>query len=211
LEREVDIMKKVGRHPHIVQLIDLVESPNFLYLVMELVTGGALMDRITGQAEFSEGDVRLLVLQIVSAIEVLHKQNIVHRDLKPENILLKEGNKHIMITDFGLSRIANSSVSTVCGTPYYVAPEVISQKRYDKGVDMWSVGVVTYLMLFGFPPFFAETMEELFEQINEARYEWPEAPQVSPKAKDFIKNLLVIDPTERMTAENAVHHAWLIT
>jgi len=167
LKTEVEILKKV-HHNNIVCLKDMFETSEKLCLVMELVTGGELFDKIVEKGQYSERDASVIVKKMLSAVEYLHSINIAHRDLKPENLLLKAGNDtEVMLSDFGLSKIigAESMMETACGTPYYVAPEVLMSTGYDKEVDLWSVGVITYLLLCGFPPFYGESLPEVFEQI----------------------------------------------
>jgi len=213
IDREIDILTKV-EHPNIVRMYDLIETPNYLYLVMELVTGGELFDKIVAKGSYSEKEACLVIKNVVSAIQYLHDHKITHRDLKPENLLCKGGDDtHVMISDFGLSRILgdNSIAFTACGTPYYVAPEVVSGQGYSKEVDLWSIGVITYFLLAGFPPFMGETLPEIVEQILNADFDYP-APywdNISQNAKDFISKLLVTDKSKRLTAETALTHPWL--
>ncbi|KAM9992734.1 hypothetical protein ACTFIY_010168 [Dictyostelium cf. discoideum] len=214
LKMEVDILKKVN-HPNIIALKELFDTPEKLYLVMELVTGGELFDKIVEKGSYSEADAANLVKKIVSAVGYLHGLNIVHRDLKPENLLLKSKENHleVAIADFGLSKIIGQTLvmQTACGTPSYVAPEVLNATGYDKEVDMWSIGVITYILLCGFPPFYGDTVPEIFEQIMEANYEFPEEywGGISKEAKDFIGKLLVVDVSKRLNATNALNHPWL--
>ncbi|XP_030884376.1 calcium/calmodulin-dependent protein kinase type 1G-like [Leptonychotes weddellii] len=139
------------------------------------VSGGELFDRILERGVYTEKDASLVIQQVLSAVKYLHENGIVHRDLKPENLLYltPEENSKIMITDFGLSKMEQSGVmSTACGTPGYVAPEVLAQKPYSKAVDCWSIGVITYILLCGYPPFYEETESKLFEKIKEGYYEF---------------------------------------
>jgi len=214
LRMEMDILRRVD-HPNIIALHEMIEAGNKLYFVMELVTGGELFDRIVEKGSYSEEDAKILVRKIVSAIEYLHKQNIAHRDLKPENLLVKsvEDDTEVKIADFGLSKIIDKDkmMQTACGTPGYVAPEVLNAEGYDKEVDMWSVGVITYILLCGFPPFYSESVPEVFEQIMKAEYDYPEEywDEISAEAKDFIDHLLVVDVAKRLTAEQSLNHPWL--
>jgi len=214
LRMEMEILKKV-HHPNIIELQEMVEAGDKLYFVMELVTGGELFDRIVEKGSYSEEDARILVRKIVSAIEYLHDKNIAHRDLKPENLLVKskEDDTEVKIADFGLSKIIDKDkmMQTACGTPGYVAPEVLNAEGYDKEVDMWSIGVITYILLCGFPPFYSESVPEVFEQIMKAEYDYPEEywEDISEEAKDFIDNLLVVDVAHRMTAKQSFEHPWL--
>jgi len=211
--REVDILKQV-KHPNIIKLKELFESPQKLYLVMELVTGGELFDKIVEKGSYSEKDASFVMRQIIDACRYLHENNIVHRDLKPENLLLETPRSDIVkIADFGLSKILGDEamLKTACGTPGYVAPEVLQLNGYGKEVDMWSVGVIMYILLCGFPPFYEENNAQLFKAIMEGRFSYP-APYwsgVSDSAKDLINKLLVVDPKKRFSAEQALQHPWI--
>jgi len=182
---------------------------------MELVDGGELFDKIVAKGCYTEKEACTVVRNIVSAISYLHKQHIVHRDLKPENLLVMSDNDtHVMISDFGLSRILTdkSLMSTACGTPYYVAPEIVNASgQYGSKVDLWSIGVVTYFLLAGFPPFMGDDLQEIVEQIMKADYEFPDPywTDISAEAKDFVSKLLVVEPEKRMSAEEALQHLWL--
>jgi len=214
LRMEMEILKKV-HHENIIALLEMIEAGNKLYFVMELVTGGELFDRIVEKGSYSEEDARVLVKKIVSAIDYLHKLGIAHRDLKPENLLVKsiQNDTEVKIADFGLSKIIDKEklMQTACGTPGYVAPEVLNAEGYDKEVDMWSIGVITYILLCGFPPFYSESVPEVFEQIMKAEYDYPEEywEDISAEAKNFIDSLLVVDVSKRLTAEQSLEHPWL--
>jgi len=214
LKMEVDILKKVN-HPNIIALKELFDTPDKLYLIMELVTGGELFDKIVEKGSYTESEAGQLVRKIVSAVDYLHNLGIVHRDLKPENLLLKRADNdlEIAIADFGLSKIVGQQMmmQTACGTPSYVAPEVLNASGYGKEVDMWSIGVITYILLCGFPPFYGDTVPEIFEQIMEANFDYPEEywGSVSKEAKDFINKLLVVDSDKRLSASDALRHPWL--
>jgi len=215
LKMEVDILKKVN-HPNIIALKELFDTPDKLYLVMELVTGGELFDKIVEKGSYTESEASTLVRKIVSAVDYLHGIDIVHRDLKPENLLLKRADDdlEVALADFGLSKIvgAQMMMQTACGTPSYVAPEVLNASGYGKEVDMWSIGVITYILLCGFPPFYGDTVPEIFEQIMEANFDYPEEywGSVTKEAKDFINKLLVVETADRMTAAQALQHPWLL-
>ncbi|KAL6078330.1 Myosin light chain kinase [Balamuthia mandrillaris] len=214
LKMEMEILKKV-HHPNIIALNEMVEAGDRLYFVMELVTGGELFDRIVEKGSYTEEDAKILVKKIVSAIEYLHDKGIAHRDLKPENLLVKsiEDDTEVKIADFGLSKIIDQDkmMQTACGTPGYVAPEVLTAEGYGHEVDLWSIGVITYILLCGFPPFYSESVPEVFEQIMKAEYDYPEEywDEISDEAKDFINKLLVVDVEKRMTAKDALNHKWL--
>jgi len=211
--REVEILKQV-KHSNVIKLKELFESPQKLYLVMELVTGGELFDKIVDKGSYSEKDASFVMKQIVDAVRYLHENNIVHRDLKPENLLLESPKSDIVkIADFGLSKIlgAEAMLKTACGTPGYVAPEVLQLNGYGKEVDMWSIGVIMYILLCGFPPFYEESNAQLFKAIMEGRFSYPDPywSGVSDSAKDLINKLLVVDPKKRLTADQALQHPWI--
>jgi len=219
LAREIDIMKKVD-HPNVLKLKEVFETDETIALVMELVTGGELFYKIVEKGNYSEKDAANIVAQMINGVDYLHDQGIAHRDLKPENLLCcgeeQEGYRpfRVVIADFGLSKIFDSgeALETSCGTPDYVAPEVITAEgSYDKSVDMWSCGVITYVLLCGFSPFLSSTQTGLFEKIIKVEYDFPdpEWTNISNEAKDFIKHLLVKDPNERWTAKQCKMHPWL--
>ncbi|XP_010173095.1 calcium/calmodulin-dependent protein kinase type 1G [Antrostomus carolinensis] len=213
LENEIAVLKKI-KHENIVSLEDIYESTTHFYLVMQLVSGGELFDRILERGVYTEKDASVVIHQVLTAVKYLHENGIVHRDLKPENLLYltPDENSKIMITDFGLSKMEqNGIMSTACGTPGYVAPEVLAQKPYSKAVDCWSIGVITYILLCGYPPFYEETESKLFEKIKEGYYEF-ESPfwdDISESAKDFIRHLLDKNPNTRFTCEEALRHPWI--
>ncbi|KAK2521878.1 Camk1g [Columba livia] len=224
LENEIAVLKKSVRlthiylcrikHENIVTLEDIYESTTHFYLVMQLVSGGELFDRILERGVYTEKDASVVIHQVLTAVKYLHENGIVHRDLKPENLLYltPEENSKIMITDFGLSKMEqNGIMSTACGTPGYVAPEVLAQKPYSKAVDCWSIGVITYILLCGYPPFYEETESKLFEKIKDGYFEF-ESPfwdDISASAKDFISHLLDKNPSTRFTCEEALRHPWI--
>uniref|UniRef100_A0A0K8VG67 Calcium/calmodulin-dependent protein kinase type 1 n=1 Tax=Bactrocera latifrons TaxID=174628 RepID=A0A0K8VG67_BACLA len=170
LENEIRVLRRLA-HPNIVQLLETFEDKWKVYLVMELVTGGELFDRIVEKGSYTEKDASDLIRQILEAVDYMHEQGVVHRDLKPENLLYYSPNNDskIMISDFGLSKMEDSGImATACGTPGYVAPEVLAQKPYGKAVDVWSIGVISYILLCGYPPFYDENDANLFAQILKA-------------------------------------------
>jgi len=215
LSREIDIMKKVN-HENVLSLKEIYETDTQLALVMELVTGGELFFKIVERGSYSERDASAIVRQIISGVKYLHSLGIAHRDIKPENLLCSgEGNNMVIkIADFGLSKVfANGAqLETSCGTPDYAAPEVLTgEHAYDKSVDLWSVGVVTYVLLCGYPPFYANSQTLLFEKIIHAEYDFPdpEWSYISDTAKNFIRSLLVLDSKKRLTAEECLEHPFL--
>jgi len=219
LAREIDIMKKVD-HANVLKLKEVFETDDTIALVMELVTGGELFYKIVEKGNYSEKDAANIVAQMIHGVDYLHDQGIAHRDLKPENLLCSGEDDpeyrpfRVVIADFGLSKIFDSgeALETSCGTPDYVAPEVITAEgSYDKSVDMWSCGVITYVLLCGFSPFLSSTQTGLFEKIIKVEYDFPdpEWTNISAEAKDFIRHLLVKDPNERWTAKQCKQHPWL--
>jgi len=214
IEREISIMKSL-KHPNIIPLIDLFEDNTFLYIVLELIHGGELFERIVEHGNFGEQDAANILRQILSAVAYLHKNDIAHRDLKPENVLVcgPDNNLQIVVADFGLSRILNEEENTkyltYCGSPEYVAPEIIEMQPYSKAVDLWAVGVMSYVLLTGFMPFYSKSPKELFNQIKGVKYNWEDCPDVGHHAKDFVSKLLVKDPKARFSAEQALEHPWL--
>jgi len=214
LEREVDILKRI-QHPNIIAVCEIYETDKHLYLVMELAMGGELFDAIVARGSYSEKDAADITRQIADAVKYLHTKGIVHRDLKPENLLLadKNGKAHIKIADFGLSKIMESQavLQTACGTPGYVAPEILLGEGYNEEVDVWSIGVILYILLVGFPPFWGDTNQKLFEKIMDGNYSFPSPywDKISPSAKDLIKHLLVVDPTKRFTPTQILEHQWI--
>eukprot|EP01098_Paradermamoeba_levis_P015881 TRINITY_DN830_c0_g1_i1.p1 TRINITY_DN830_c0_g1~~TRINITY_DN830_c0_g1_i1.p1 ORF type:complete len:379 (-),score=139.95 TRINITY_DN830_c0_g1_i1:174-1256(-) len=213
LKREISIMKKID-HPNILKLYEVYEEEEDFYLVMELVIGKELFDKIVDRGQYSEKDASNIVRQIVAAIDYLHDHGIAHRDLKPENLLSAgdEENEIIKIADFGFSKqFGDEQLVTSCGSPGYVAPEVLTQDSYDKSVDMWSLGVIIYILLCGFPPFYADTPPELFKKIMEVKYDFddPAWDNVSEGAKNVIRNLLVKDPQKRWTAKQILQDSWV--
>ncbi|KAL3982886.1 Calcium/calmodulin-dependent protein kinase type 1 [Acanthocheilonema viteae] len=213
LENEIKVLRKL-RHSNIVQLYDTFDEKQYVYLVMELVTGGELFDRIVAKGSFTERDASILMRQVLEAAAFMHENGVVHRDLKPENLLYYDQTEDskIMISDFGLSKIEESGVmATACGTPGYVAPEVLQQKPYGKAVDIWSIGVITYILLCGYPPFYDENDANLFGQIIRGEYEFdsPYWDEISESAKDFISHLMCCDPEQRYTCHQALAHPWI--
>ncbi|KAM7358794.1 calcium/calmodulin-dependent protein kinase I isoform 1-T2 [Cochliomyia hominivorax] len=201
-------------HPNIVQLYETYEDKAKIYLVMELVTGGELFDRIVEKGSYTEKDASDLIRQILEAVDYMHEQGVVHRDLKPENLLFysPDDDSKIMISDFGLSKMEDSGImATACGTPGYVAPEVLAQKPYGKAVDIWSIGVISYILLCGYPPFYDENDANLFAQILKGEFEFdsPYWDEISDSAKDFIRHLMCVNVEKRFTCKQALAHPWI--
>merc|ERR1711916_427118 len=214
LKREIEIMRKV-RHANCLQLREVLEDEGRFVLVTEVASGGELFEKIVSLGPYSEADAAWAIKQVVQGVDYLHSIGIAHRDLKPENLLVAgENEDEIKICDFGLSKGFEGTqglLKTSCGTPDYVAPEVLRGDEYDKQVDLWSVGVIAYILLCGFAPFWSNTQAELFDRILSAQVDFPEEDfsNVSQEAKDFILALLKKDPKERMSSSECLAHAWL--
>ncbi|NXA34387.1 STK33 kinase, partial [Eudromia elegans] len=220
LEREVNILKRVN-HEHIIHLEEVYETPKRMYLVMELCEDGELKNILHSKGHFTENETRHIIQSLASAIAYLHKKDIVHRDLKLENILVKssdidEANEmklNIKVTDFGLAvqKAGGSVFQSICGTPMYMAPEVISAHDYSQQCDVWSIGVIMYMLLCGEPPFMASLEEKLFELIRKGDLCFKNAvwETVSEAAKQVLRLLLKVDPAHRITANELLDNQWI--
>jgi len=217
---EIRILKKAF-HKNIVQLKDIFEDDKRFYIVMENISGGELFEKIVELTHYSEKEASQLIAQVLAGIHHLHTHGIVHRDLKPENLLLstKEPNADVKITDFGLSEVFEPGqpmeMSRAVGTPGYLAPEVLELLDtgipYGKEVDLWSIGVILYILLCGFPPFHGDTEDEVYDKICAGEWEFlsPYWDEISDSAKDLISHLLVLDRKKRYTPEQALAHPWI--
>ncbi|KAH8668868.1 calcium/calmodulin-dependent protein kinase 2 [Xylariales sp. PMI_506] len=219
VRNEIAVLKKVSMgHQNILTLVDYFETMNNLYLVTDLALGGELFDRICRKGSYYESDAADLIRATLSAVAYLHDHGIVHRDLKPENLLFRtpEDNADLLIADFGLSRIMDEEqfhvLTTTCGTPGYMAPEIFKKSGHGKPVDIWAMGVITYFLLCGYTPFDRDSDFEEMQAILNADYSFQPADYwrgVSDHAKDFIRRCLTIDPTRRMTAHEALGHPFV--
>jgi len=214
LKDEIDVLKDM-KHEHIIRLYDVFEEPQHYYMVTEKMTGGELFDRIVQKSYYNEREARDTCLILFSAIHHCHKMKVAHRDLKPENLLLTSENDDsaIKIADFGFAKRVKQpkSLTTQCGTPGYVASEILEGKPYDTQADMWSIGVIVYILLGGYPPFIESNQRTLFRKIRKGQYEFHEEywGQVSDDAKDLIRKLLVVNPDDRLDAETALQNKWI--
>uniref|UniRef100_A0A8C1GBR5 Serine/threonine-protein kinase DCLK2 n=1 Tax=Cyprinus carpio TaxID=7962 RepID=A0A8C1GBR5_CYPCA len=215
IESEVAVLRRV-KHPNIIMLIEEVDTPTELYLVMELVKGGDLFDSITSSTKYTERDASVMVFNLAAALKYLHRMCIVHRDIKPENLLVCEypnGTKSLKLGDFGLATVVEGPLYTVCGTPTYVAPEIIAESGYGLKVDIWAAGVITYILLCGFPPFRSENnlQEDLFDQILVGRLDFPSPfwDNITDSAKELIGHMLQVNVEARYTAEDVLSHPWV--
>lgn len=212
MDREIEIMKKAASHPNILHLYDVFQTKRNIFLVMELAEGGEVFDHIVKYGEYSERDASVIARKIVEAVQFLHAQGIAHRDLKPQNLLCASDDPtDIRIADFGLSKVFNQAtmMQTCCGSPEYVAPEILMCVSYDQSVDMWSIGIIIYILLTGCFPFWSENVQTLYQKIMNGAYRWPTKPAVSDSAKDLVRRLLEKDPKKRMTATECLTHPWI--
>ncbi|XP_043564440.1 MAP kinase-activated protein kinase 2-like isoform X2 [Chiloscyllium punctatum] len=223
--REIDMHWRASSTLHIVQILNVYENMHHgkrcLLIVMECMEGGELFSRIhdRGDQAFTEREASEIMRDIGSAIQYLHAMNIAHRDVKPENLLYtsKDVNAILKLTDFGFAKetTLHNSLATPCYTPYYVAPEVLGPEKYDKSCDMWSLGVIMYILLCGYPPFYSNhglaISPGMKKRIRMGQYEFPnpEWSEVSEEAKDLIRQVLKTDPTERMTITEFMNHPWI--
>lgn len=215
---EVTIMHKI-QHENCVRLFEMYESKKKVYMVIELLAGGELFDRIVSKGSFSEKEASDVIKSLAGAILYLHGIGIVHRDLKPENLLYAttKDNSPIKITDFGLAKLkpdkdtSTQKMNTACGTPGYVAPEVLMNTSYGPAVDLWSLGVILYILLCGFPPFYHESTNALYKQIKKGQYDFPSPywDNISDSAKNLIAALLTVDPKKRLGPQGILDHPWV--
>eukprot|EP00045_Choanoeca_perplexa_P002549 m.25242 g.25242 ORF g.25242 m.25242 type:complete len:481 (+) comp11576_c0_seq1:98-1540(+) len=214
IEREIAICKRL-KHDHIVRLRRWFKDATHYYLVFEYVSGGELFDEIVTRTFYNEKDASECMRQILSGLLACHKDNIIHRDLKPENLLLASRDKDspVKITDFGLAVLMTDGPSYFgfAGTPGYLSPEVIKRQAYDTQVDVFACGIILYILLCGYPPFWDENQQALYEQIKKGSYDYPspEWDSVTEAAKDLIDRMLDTNPKTRITVEQALRHPWI--
>lgn len=217
IKKEISIMKMV-RHKYIVGMKEVLASRTKIFIVLELVTGGELFDKIVSEGKFPEEMARFYFRQLVEGVEYCHSLGVCHRDLKPENLLLDE-NGNLKISDFGLSALyvgdpegdaasRTELLHTTCGTPNYVAPEVLADRGYDgKKADVWSSGVILYVLLAGFLPFDEPTIVALFSKIQAADFTYPS--WFSPLVRELLDRILCADPKHRLTLSELKNHPWM--
>ncbi|XP_023813932.1 calcium/calmodulin-dependent protein kinase type II subunit beta isoform X15 [Oryzias latipes] len=215
LEREARICRLL-KHPNIVRLHDSISEEGFHYLLFDLVTGGELFEDIVAREYYSEADASHCIQQILEAVLHCHQMGVVHRDLKPENLLLasKCKNAAVKLADFGLAIEVQGDQQAwfgFAGTPGYLSPEVLRKEAYGKPVDIWACGVILYILLVGYPPFWDEDQHKLYQQIKAGAYDFPspEWDTVTPEAKNLINQMLTINPVKRITAQEALKHPWV--
>jgi serine/threonine protein kinase len=231
IDREVELLREVRHHKNIVRLVDVFEDDKYVHIVTDLCRGGELFDRIVRKSSsagggggkdgatpcFAEDEAARIMYQILGAVSHMHGRGIAHRDIKPENILFDtaDDDSPVRIIDFGLSSRhdpdTDAPMSSLVGTPYYIAPEVLLG-RYDRRCDLWSVGVIAYVLLCGYPPFGGATDRQTHESVLRGRYEFhPEDwGGISAEAMDFVRGLLRADPRRRTTVQRALSHPWIV-
>uniref|UniRef100_A0A8C1XSW0 CaM kinase-like vesicle-associated protein n=1 Tax=Cyprinus carpio TaxID=7962 RepID=A0A8C1XSW0_CYPCA len=219
-KNEILILKMV-KHPNILQLVDVYETRKEYYLFLELATGREVFDWILDQGYYSERDTSNVIRQVMEAVAYLHSLKIVHRNLKLENLVYYNRLKHskIVISDFHLAKLENGLIKEPCGTPEYLAPEVVGRQRYGRAVDCWALGVIMYILLSGNPPFYDETDDDdyenhdknLFRKILAGDYEFdsPYWDEISDSAKNLVSRLMEVDQDQRLTAQEAINHEWI--
>lgn len=215
LAMEVQILHTMN-HPHIIKLHEVFEENDEFFIVTELVEGGELFDRIVAKSHYTEKEARDLIKIFLLTMEYMHAQNVVHRDLKPENLLLvsEASDSDVKIADFGFAKRITELLphETACGTPGYVAPEILRGDHYGSEVDIWSMGVICYVLLAGYPPFYDDDQKKLFKKIKEGRYYFHEDywSNVSEDAMDLIRKMLCVNQAQRWTATQLLHHPWIM-
>ncbi|XP_051991551.1 serine/threonine-protein kinase DCLK3-like [Xyrauchen texanus] len=216
IQNEITLLRSL-EHPRLIQLFRSHHTDKHVYLLMELVNGGDLFDAISQSGRFSETSAACMIRDISQALEYIHNKCIAHRDIKPENLLVQRhgnGSMNLKLADFGLAMVITEPVFTVCGTPTYVAPEILAEIGYGIAVDVWAMGVILFVLLSGFPPFCSpdRNQEELFRLIQrgEVHFLTPYWDNVSEAAKALVRALLEVDPTRRLTASQTLQHDWLL-
>ncbi|XP_072307416.1 serine/threonine-protein kinase H1-like [Eucyclogobius newberryi] len=226
---ELTALRRVS-HPNVVRMVEVFQFPHRVYMVLELATGGALLDRVVSKGRFMERDAAKAIKMVLAAISYLHGLGITHRDLKPENLLYYHpgANSKLLVTDFGLATLrdveserlvgsdgasvdTSRSLRSACGTPEFMAPEVVQRRPFSSAVDLWALGVIAFVVLSGSAPFEDESRAKLSRAIVRGKYSFSGDPwpRVSDPAKDFIARLLLVDPRARLTADQALQHPWV--
>ncbi|ODV92863.1 hypothetical protein CANCADRAFT_13750, partial [Tortispora caseinolytica NRRL Y-17796] len=218
VRNEVAVLKRISQgHKNILTLVDYFETRNNLYLITDLAMGGELFDRICKLGAYFESDAAKIIRSITSAVQYLHHHGVVHRDLKPENLLFRtpDEDAEVLIADFGLSRVIDEErfrvLTTTCGTPGYMAPEIFQKTGHGKPVDVWAIGVIAYFLLCGYTPFDRDTTAEEMQAIlnGEFGYDEEDWAEISQHAQNFINRCLTVDISKRMTIDEAMQHPFL--
>eukprot|EP00252_Welwitschia_mirabilis_P016130 TRINITY_DN3564_c0_g1_i3.p1 TRINITY_DN3564_c0_g1~~TRINITY_DN3564_c0_g1_i3.p1 ORF type:complete len:358 (+),score=70.25 TRINITY_DN3564_c0_g1_i3:259-1332(+) len=213
---EIEIMSALSAHPNVVSLKAVFEEEEYVHLVMELCAGGELFDRLQEHGKYTEPEAAKLFKDLMEVLKFCHDHGVVHRDLKPENILLCDtsDSSPIKLADFGLATYftPGEKLQGTVGSPFYIAPEILSG-GYDQAVDVWSAGVILYILLSGIPPFWGKTKSKIFQAIKEADIQFPKDSwgNVSSSAKDLISKMLCTDPKKRLTSMQVLEHPWIIS
>uniref|UniRef100_A0A7S3YG25 Protein kinase domain-containing protein n=1 Tax=Lotharella globosa TaxID=91324 RepID=A0A7S3YG25_9EUKA len=214
LASEIEILTAVS-HTNICRLVEVFHTQKMCYLVLELLQGGDLLERVADDHTFSDSDAADVIRTVAGVLEYLHRMGIIHRDLKPQNLVYRSEAKgaQLVVTDFGLSKFLKGGAThtkTACGTPLYLAPEVIMGNGYGKECDLWSLGVMLYVLLTGYYPFYSSDRRRLYSKITRCSYKWPDnGTYIDENAKDLVAKLLVVDIKKRMTAAEVLKHPWL--
>jgi len=215
LHTEVEVLEKL-QHPNICRVCEVFREQSKMFIVMEEMAGGELLDRMLDKQKYMESEAKQAIRDIASGIKYCHDNHVVHRDLKLENLLYTDHTENavLKIVDFGFSKITdqgNKLMTTACGTPEYVAPEVLSRQPYTEKCDLWSLGVITYILLCGYPPFSYPNASLLYKAIGEGDFHYVEDEwsHISMQARDLINKLLVVDPEKRLSASEVLEHPWL--
>ncbi|KAM3720546.1 Serine/threonine-protein kinase [Dirofilaria immitis] len=215
VNNELSILSRV-QHPFVIKLEEVFKSSSRLFIVMEMASGGEMYNRVVAKGRYSEGEARQALRMLLNGLAYLHSIRVTHRDLKPENLLYSDTtpDARLLITDFGLAYQAQTSeekMTETCGTPEYIAPEVLLRSAYTEKVDMWAVGVIAYILMSGIMPFDDDCRSRLYTQIITANYiYYPQFWSGSELAKDFVDALLETDPNVRLSAIDAVKHEWFM-
>ncbi|XP_006350688.1 phosphoenolpyruvate carboxylase kinase 1 [Solanum tuberosum] len=212
LYNEAKIMHLLSPNPYVVRVFDIYEDDTHLDMVLELCNSGDLFQRLSSQPVFSESEAVDVMVSLMKAIAHCHRLGVAHRDIKPDNILFTDSNE-LKLADFGSAECFHEGqlMSGVVGTPYYVAPEVLAGRNYSEKIDIWSAGVILYIMLAGVPPFFGDSATEIFEAVLRANLRFPSRifHSVSPAAKDLLRRMLSKDVSRRFSAEQVLRHPWM--
>mmetsp|Transcript_22174 Transcript_22174/g.30948 ORF Transcript_22174/g.30948 Transcript_22174/m.30948 type:complete len:611 (-) Transcript_22174:47-1879(-) len=214
LESEIEILTAV-KHTNICRLVEVFQTQKMCYLVLELLQGGDLLERVADDHNFSDNDAADVIRTVAGVLDYLHSMGIIHRDLKPQNLVYRSDARgaQLVVTDFGLSKFLKGGAThtkTACGTPLYLAPEVIMGNGYGKECDLWSLGVMTYVLLTGYYPFYSSDRRRLYSKITRCAYKWPDNGNfIDERAKDLVSKLLIVDHKKRMTAADVLKHPWI--
>ncbi|MES1911530.1 MAG: hypothetical protein MHM6MM_003947 [Cercozoa sp. M6MM] len=214
LQDEITLLQR-SESDGVVKLLGVYDTSKEVLIVMEYLRGGELFDRVVAAGSFSEREAARIIIEVSNTLKHLHDIGIVHRDLKPENLVFRDTSKDspIVITDFGLARVVanNQAMTTACGTPGYVAPEILRNEPYTSAVDIWSLGVILYILLCGFPPFYADNPVDLYAQIKAGDFAFisPYWDDISEDAKDLISRMLTVEADSRIDLEGVLSHPWL--